>query len=268
MFESLIGSELPLGAWFLIALVFLGVFIVLAVWTYRFFKSDSFQRFSSKCVPYGLFVFVVISILVFCGLAFVLFAIQYVNSAGRVGGPSMVTIFEALVHLVLFLAAIGQILLVFVIITRFSSDMQEVIMRALAAACGLLIYIGSKTFGLSIPDLAFQALSTSFPVAIGLVGLVIPSFIGVLVAWYVISYLNSRNVLRKIVGMRVLTLMMTFVFFLYCDSYMATLAPERKGELTYLLPNIVFVLSVLLYAIFKYHPTPVGNDHGDFAPPR
>lgn len=166
--------------------------------------------------------------------------------------PMMVGIFTVLTHVTLLLAALGQLTLIIVIILKFSAFIQEQIMRSLAAACGLLIYVGAKAVGVSIPDLIIQSLSTTLPLSIGLLGIALPALSGFILAWYVVRFLNSTNALRNVVGMRVLTLIMTFVFFLYCDAYIAAYG-ETRGIL-YLLPNLSFVLSILLYAIFKYHP--------------
>jgi len=111
----------------------------------------------------------------------------------------------------------------------------EAIMRAVACACGLLLYISSKSGGFSLPDLVFNALSTSFTWKVGVAGFLAPSCLGFLSAWYVGRYLNSMDELKNVVGMRVLVLTMTFVFFLYCDSYVASFATDRRDDLRFLL---------------------------------
>jgi hypothetical protein len=51
-------------------------------------------------------------------------------------------------------------------------------------------------------------------------------------------------------------MIMTMVFFLFVDTYVATFdAAQQHGDgFKLLLPNLTFVLAVLLYAVFKYHP--------------
>jgi hypothetical protein len=167
----------------------------------------------------------------------------------------MVQIFYWLVHIVLLLAAVGIVILILTMVLGISSNRPiEAIMRAVACACGLLLYISSKAVGFSLPDLVFNALSTSFPWKVGIAGFIAPSCLGFLSAWYVGRYFNSADALKNVVGMRVLVLTMTFVFFLYCDSYIASFTIERKGDLQYLYPNISFTIAVLLYAILRYHP--------------
>ena len=75
----------------------------------------------------------------------------------------MVQVFIVLLHVALLLAAVGQVTLIAVIILQFSSEMHEKIMRALATACGFLIYVGAKAVGLTIPDIMYKALSSTVP---------------------------------------------------------------------------------------------------------
>lgn len=173
----------------------------------------------------------------------------------------MVGIFILMVHAALLFAAFGMFYLLLRVIFRFSYHEHEKLMRSLAAAAGLLIYVGSKSLGVSIPGLMFESLETTVPISVGLLGVAIPSMGGLLIAWYVVRFLNSADAVRNVVGMRVLSLVMTFVFFLYCDSYVATYGKEKSPELVYLLPNLTFVLSVLLYSIFKYHPEGTARIH-------
>jgi hypothetical protein len=45
------------------------------------------------------------------------------------------------------------------------------------------------------------------------------------------------------------------VFLLFVDTYVATFDVAHHDEFK-LLPNLTFVLTVLLHAVFKYHPLP------------
>jgi uncharacterized protein YecT (DUF1311 family) len=89
---------------------------------------------------------------------------------------SMVDIFDWLTHIVLLLAAFGMLILILTMILGLSKSRPvEATMRAVACACGLLLYISSKAIGLSLPDLVFNALATSFPWKVGLAGIIAPS---------------------------------------------------------------------------------------------
>jgi hypothetical protein len=169
---------------------------------------------------------------------------------------AMAAVFHVLVHLALAAAAIAQLLLIAAVIWVFSPRRQEIIMRSAAAVCGLLLYLGAKALGLSIPEFLLYALTEATSYTAGIVGSLFPLIVGFIVAWYVTRYFNSRNERKNIVGMRILALVMTMVFFLFIDTYVATFDVAHHDEFRLLLPNLTFVLAVLLYAVFRYHPLP------------
>ncbi len=140
---------------------------------------------------------------------------------------------------------------------RFASDLssrqsRELIMRGVAVITGLLLYLGAKAAGLSIPSLSYDAMSTSFPFAIAMGGFVVPSLVGFVVSWFVIKHISGRDSGRDLIAMRVLSMMLSLVFFVYCDSYRYAFS-EGATTVQYL-PNLTFSLSILLYAVFKYQP--------------
>ena len=166
----------------------------------------------------------------------------------------MVWIFTLLVHVTLLLAGVGMVVLIISIISSTHTSAER-FMRALSAASGFIIYVGAKAVGISLPDLMFRGLSISFPVAVGILGICIPAAAGYFTAWYVIWHLNSKDTQKNAVAMRLLTIVVTFIFFLYSDSYLATYGEQADQKIVLLLPNLTFVLTILLYAIFRFHPT-------------
>jgi hypothetical protein len=143
----------------------------------------------------------------------------------------------------------------YTMITKLSPRWQEQIMRSIAATAGCLLYVGAKAFGLSVPTFLLAALTEGREYLTGFVGALLSAAAGFVVAWYVTGYLNSRNARRNLVGMRLLALVMTVVFFLYADDYIASVdAAHQADTLRLLLPNVSFCLSVMLYAILKFHP--------------
>jgi hypothetical protein len=167
---------------------------------------------------------------------------------------TMVTIFTGLIHAVLVAAALCQLLLIAVVIARFNRSIQETIMRSAAAVAGVLLYLGAKALGLSIPAFLLEALTQGRAYLTGVAGAIAPAFIGFVVAWYVTGYFNSRNERKNLIGMRILALVMTMVFFLFIDAYVASYGAAGADGIRLLLPNLTFTLAVLLYAVFKYAP--------------
>jgi hypothetical protein len=93
-------------------------------------------------------------------------------------------------------------------------------------------------------------MSNSFPLSIAFGGVVLPSMTGFIVSWFFIKHLTSKH--HNIIATRVLAMLMSLVFFIYVDSYFYTFS--ANSPTIYFLPNLVFVLSALLYAVFKYRP--------------
>jgi hypothetical protein len=168
---------------------------------------------------------------------------------------TLAVVFALLVNAALVGAMIGKMVLLWAIIAKFSPSWQERIMRSIAATAGCLLYVGAKAFGLSIPTFLLQALMEGGAYFTGFVGGLLPAAAGFIVALYVMRYLNSRNARRNLVGMRLLALIMSIVFFLFADVYIASAdAAHNADTLRLLLPNVSFSLAVMLYAIFKFHP--------------
>jgi hypothetical protein len=173
---------------------------------------------------------------------------------------TMVAIFAALIHLVLVAAALCQLLLIATVVAKFNRSTPEMIMRSAAAVAGVLLYLGAKAMGLSIPAFLLQALTQSGSYLTGLAGAMLPAAVGFLCAWYVTRYFNNRNERKNLIGMRVLAMLMTVVFFLFVDTYVAAFGAAHDAGFNLLLPNLTFTLAVLLYAVFRYHPLPDAAD--------
>ena len=169
---------------------------------------------------------------------------------------TMLAFFSTLIHLVLVSAALCQLLLLATVIAKFNRSTPEVIMRSAAAVAGVLLYLGAKAMGLSIPAFLLQAITQSGSYLTGLAGALLPAAVGFLVAWWVTRYFNNRNERKNLIGMRVLSMVMAVVFFLFVDTYVATYGAAHDAGFALLLPNLTFTLAVLLYAVFRYHPLP------------
>jgi hypothetical protein len=169
----------------------------------------------------------------------------------------MSSIFHALVHAALTTAALAQILLIWAVIWEFSPRRSEIIMRSAGAVSGLLLYLGAKALGLSIPAFMLSALTQATTYTTGVIGALLPLGAGFLVAWYVCGYFSSRDQRKNVVGMRVLALIMVIVWFLFVDTYVATFDSLHQDGFKLLLPNLTFTLALLLYSVFRYHPPAV-----------
>ena len=169
---------------------------------------------------------------------------------------TMVPLFQWIVRAILVAALLGKFLLLYTVVARFSPSLQERIMRSIAAVCGLLLYLGAKTLGLSVARFLLYSLTMSGALLTGFLGALLPGALGFIVSWHVCHFMNSRNRRRNLVGMRILAMTMAMVTMLYVDCFIAATDPTHGGDIKLLLPNLTFVLSVMLYAVFKYYPLP------------
>lgn len=161
---------------------------------------------------------------------------------------AMALLLFVLVNL-LVLAALGATLVFLKNVILSNPDSIEKLLRGAAFGSGLLIYVASKAMGMSIPELMGSALAVAAPLSFGFLGVVFPAVIGTFVAWYCLRLINQDD--NK--AARILVLFSAFFFTMFADTYasMATQA-ATSTSVDLILPNITFVLSVVLYTIFKY----------------
>lgn len=159
----------------------------------------------------------------------------------------MAYIFCIFTH-VLVLAAIVGMAVFLVHVIKDDHDVTERLLRVVAFAAGLLSYLAAKAYGVAIPTLIASALDVTKPLTLGFFGAVIPSMAGTFVAWFCLRLMKNDHD----VGKRGLVLFASFIFTMFSDSYTALatkITPEQTG---FGLPNMTFVLGIVLYIIFKY----------------
>jgi hypothetical protein len=163
---------------------------------------------------------------------------------------ALAAIFGVLVQAVLVIAALCQLLLIGIVITSFGGSRQQLIMRAVAATVGLLIYVGARSAGITIPALLLDAMMLSGRYVSGFIGSVIPAAVGLLVAAIVTSQFNNRR--KHLVGARLLALLLAVTFLLYTDCLATLTDAAHTDGLRLLMPNILFAASAMLFAVFRY----------------
>lgn len=154
-----------------------------------------------------------------------------------------------LVHL-LVIASICAMLFFLRYVILKNPDAVERLLRVAAFGAGLLAYVGAKALGISIPELMASSLAVAAPLSIGFLGVVFPALAGTFVAWFCLRLMHKDDN----VAARGLVLFSAFFFTMFADTY-AQMAPQATSTSADLvLPNITFVLGVVLYTIFKYKP--------------
>lgn len=162
-----------------------------------------------------------------------------------------------LVHL-LVIAAIGAMLCFLWYVVINNPDVIERLLRVAAFGAGLLAYVGAKALGISIPELMASALAVVKPLSFSFLGVVFPGLAGTFVAWFCLRLMKKDDN----VAARGLVLFSAFFFTMFADTY-ANLAPQTASSTSVdlVLPNITFVLGIVLYTIFKYKPEASEQGH-------
>jgi len=154
-------------------------------------------------------------------------------------------------HVVIVIGLLGK-LAVMIGAVLASDEFTEAVIRASAFTSGLLLHYGAQALGISITGAVLEAVRLYAPIRFGLVAVVVPSAIGVFLAWYTIRCLErSKNV-----ATRVMILVGVWSIVQFADIYfkaIGTLTGVARHKA--LAPNLMFTLSISLYAIFRYDPT-------------
>jgi hypothetical protein len=159
----------------------------------------------------------------------------------------MNTLFNILTHLIIILGIFGMFGFIIKMIAKGGNTLEKLI-RVFALIVGFLIYFMSRALGFSIPDLIVKSLVGITPISFGVVGMLIPLILGVLIAWYCLDAMGRRTNLPA----RVVVLISTFILTLFSDVYVAVFRLPTANELhTNLLPNLTFVIGLMLFVIFS-----------------
>ena len=159
----------------------------------------------------------------------------------------MNTFFNIVTHLIIIVGIFAMFGFIIKMIAKGGSTLEKLI-RVFALIVGFLIYFISRAVGISIPDLIVRSLVGITPLSFGIVGMLFPLIIGILLAWYCLDAMGRRSNLPG----RVVVLISTFILTLFTDVYVAVFRLPTANELhTNLLPNLTFVIGLMLFVIFN-----------------
>ena len=161
----------------------------------------------------------------------------------------MTTFFNILTHLLIVIGVIGMFVFVALMIMSETNWLEKIIKTA-AMVTGFLIYFGAKSLGISIPTMIMASVQNTNPIIFGVFGLVLPSAAGIFVSWYCMK--NMRR--SEIIASRIVILLAAFIAVMFGDVYATTyqITELEAGLNTALLPNLTFIVGLMLYVIFKY----------------
>ncbi|MCV2403217.1 hypothetical protein OFY17_10035 [Marinomonas sp. C2222] len=157
---------------------------------------------------------------------------------------------QALVILVM----LGQVFVSAKIVLQASGAEQFVRMTAVSA--GLLLFLGSKAFGITFADLMLIAVTDASLLKVLSIATIIPIVVGIIVSQITISAMNSGEDFAIRIVLLISVLMLTQISYLNYFVLTKTSLPLDQA----LLPNLCYSLSVCLWAVFNFKDS--GQFHG------
>jgi hypothetical protein len=129
-----------------------------------------------------------------------------------------------------------------------TANTLERAIRIMAFGAGLLTVLGAKAAGVSISDFMVSSLKQSNPVLIGIFGVALPVGTGVLVAWYMKTRMEKGNDFGK----RIMVFVGVLVTTQFTELYAAVVHVNGFAPSRSLLPNVAFIVGLVLYIITQY----------------
>lgn len=153
----------------------------------------------------------------------------------------------AIAHLAT-LIAMGTMFYLIVIFVLKADDDIETIMRVLAAAGGLLLFLGGKSTGVSIPALMLSSIDSTGGIIAALIQYIFPAIAG-----SVITYLLFKSIKdsKKDDNKRIyfLIFISSLITLLFTDIYFGNVVSDSENSSV--ATNISFLSGIVLTLLFK-----------------
>lgn len=163
----------------------------------------------------------------------------------------------AIVLHLLLLGSMAAFLIASIAAVRDTRSRLERLLRAGMAFAGALVVLGSQAAGLTFSDFIVRALSGSTFMAQGVtvVAVAVPSVLGVAVGMYFLRAMKRD----KDRALRVLAFVGTLASVQFAQIY--AIAVDQRGVIlgATAVPNISFVVAILIYAALRYETAPSGR---------
>lgn len=129
-----------------------------------------------------------------------------------------------------------------------SSNRVERMIRAISIATGVFIYGAAKALGMTLTNLIKWSVEFEHWLTFMVVGIVIPSVLGILLAKYTLRVLKSGNYL----AMRFLLIVGSVILMQFCDLYIEIGLTAGLQISKELLPNLLFLSCFGLFFVFEF----------------
>jgi hypothetical protein len=166
-------------------------------------------------------------------------------------GITITKVFILLAHVFIVFAMLAMVIFLWRKTWEEKHRLEKLI-RFFAVVTGFLVYFGLRASGISIPALLLSSISTVDKMSFGLWAALLPAVTGALVGWFCLTALerNSHIAPRGVI--------VVFAFFLtlFTDVYAATFDLARISHEfdKALIPNLTFIVGLMLYVILRFTP--------------
>lgn len=154
------------------------------------------------------------------------------------------------IHLLIISTLAAITLLTLKLINSAPSPVERNL-RYLALAAGLLLFFAANTLNIDLASLTFGALSLAFPGRTAIADFLLPASAGICSSWFLLKGLKEKARASK--AIKLVILLTAFLLFAFAGLY-AESVKAGEGKARLLLPNVSFVLALILYAVFRYDP--------------
>jgi len=155
--------------------------------------------------------------------------------------------FGLLSHAMIILGVIAQFYVIWHVICTANNQIEKIV-RTTAFTTGLLIFFGAKALEISLSDLILLGITNYSPFRFGFCGIIIPSFLGYILAWYFVKQIK-RSTEQAI---RIMILIGVFTVLQFSDIYLKATGISGLPLTKSLIPNLVFTIAIGLYVTLKY----------------
>ncbi len=131
-----------------------------------------------------------------------------------------------------------------------TKSIPERLVRGLALTAGAFAYLAAKALGISLPSLIVQSVEGGKWFSLVFLGAIIPSLAGFFLIRYIMKCMKKHDA----IAIRIMLLISALVLVMFGDVYVAAAEKAKLDDLTPLLPNVTFLLTMMCYVVFEYRP--------------
>jgi len=145
------------------------------------------------------------------------------------------------------LMILGVITGMFVLIWKiilYTRDPFEKTMRLISFSGGVLIFVGARSMGLTIPELMLSSLDSTGYI-VGFIASVAPALIGGFLTFYLFKTISENRDKNQLIYF--LILLATFIILVFSDLFIHSVFSKESG----LGINVSFVVGIILTLLLK-----------------